>query len=113
MQRTTRHIWCLDFRDSTENAPSVCALLVDNTVGRMRRAILVFALVNFLVLLAAGAASCFFCARMFRAGASAVDSRRIDALLFLLFFTVLADGGASARLDSGFSTLGDACVGPL
>ena len=108
-----RHIWRLDFRDSTVNAPSVSDLLVDDTVGRMRRAILVCALVDFLVLLAAGSAACFFCAFVLRAGASAVSARHIAALLFLRFSSVLADGGASARPDSSFSTLGDACVGTL
>ena len=108
-----RRIWRLDFRDSTENAPSVCVLLVDNTVGRMRRASLVFALVDFLVLLAAGSAACFFCTRVFRDGASAVAARRIAALHFLRFFAVLADVGASARPAAGFSSLGDACVETL
>ena len=109
----TRRIWRLEFRDSTANAPSFRALLVDDTVGRMRRAIPVFALVDFLVLLDTGSAACFFCARVFHAGASAVAARRIAALLFLRFFAVLADGGASALPAAGFSILGDACVGTI
>ena len=113
MRRMTRRIWRLDFRDSTANAPSFRALLLDNTVVRMRRVSLVFALVYFLVLLAAGSAACFFCARVFCAGASDVAARRIAALLFLSFFAVLADGGASARLAAGLSTLGDSYVGTL
>ena len=108
-----RRIWRLDFRDSTENAPSVRVLLVDNTVGRMRRASLVFDLVDFLVPLAAGLAARLFCARMFRAGASAAAARRTAALLFLRFFAVLADSGASARPAVGFSTLGYARMGTL
>ena len=113
MLLVTRRIWRMDFRDSTANAPSVRALLVDDTVGLMRRARLVFALIDFLVPLAAGSAACFFCARVFRAGASAAAVRRTAALLFLRFFAVLADGGASTRPASGFSALGDARVGTL
>ena len=113
MLRITRRIWRLEFRDSTANAPSVFAFLVDDTVGRMRRASLVFALVDFLVPLAAVSAACFFCARVFRAGASAAAVSRTAALLVLRFFAVLADGGASTRPASGFSTLGDARVGTL
>ena len=113
MRRMTRRIWRLYFRDSTANAPSFRALLVEDTVGRMRRGILVFALVNFLVLMAAGSDAGFFCTHVFCAGASDVAARRSSALLFLHFFAVLADGGVSAWTAAGVSTLEDACVGTL